>query len=108
MSLAVAALLGFVQPVRIETVAGPDVYGPNGANYINNSPSEDLSNIGIDISAPGSGDNCKAGDWATVSWTATLMDNRLVSDSHAEGQGLPKVFNLGRGEVWKCWDLALQ
>jgi hypothetical protein len=37
-----------------------------------------------------------------------LMDNRLVSDSHAEGQGLPKVFNLGRGEVFKCWDLALQ
>jgi FKBP-type peptidyl-prolyl cis-trans isomerase FkpA len=106
MSFAVAALIGLVQPVKIE--AGPDVYGPNGSNYQNNSPSEDLSNIGIDISEAGSGDNCKAGDWATVAWTATLMDNRLVSDSKAEGQGLPKVFNLGKGEVFKCWDLAIQ
>lgn len=47
------------------------------------------------------------GDWATVHWKAYLMDNRMVSDSRSEGQGLPKVFSIGKSDVFKCWDLAV-
>lgn len=87
--------------------AAPDVFGPNGENYANNSPSQDLARIGISVKTDGKGDSCKPGDWATVHWSAYLMDNRMVSDSKSEGQGLPKVFNVGKSEVFKCWDLAV-
>lgn len=105
LTLAVAALLGVSSAVTIR--AAPDVFGPNGANYANNSPSQDLARIGISVNQAGSGPTCRPGDWATVHWTAYLMDNRMVSDSKSEGQGLPKVFNVGKSEVFKCWDLAV-
>lgn len=103
ITLAVALLLGYTSALR----ADPDVFGPNGANYANDSPSQDLARIGIDIKTPGSGERCKPGDWATVHWSAYLMDNRMVSDSKSEGQGLPKTFSVGNAEVFKCWDLAV-
>jgi len=36
------------------------------------------------------------------------MDGRVITDSKAELGGLSKTFNLGNGEVVKCWDLAIQ
>ena len=81
ISLAVALLLGYTNALR----AAPDVFGPNGENYANDSPSQDLARIGIDIKQAGTGDRCKAGDWATVHWSAFLTDNRMVSDSKSEG-----------------------
>lgn len=36
------------------------------------------------------------------------MDGRVITDSRAELGGLPKTFNVGNAEVFKCWDLAIQ
>jgi len=36
------------------------------------------------------------------------MDGRVITDSRAEPSGLPKTFNVGNAEVFKCWDLAIQ
>jgi len=104
-TLAVAALVSNTQAIRQK--GSPDVYGANGAQYSNTDASYDLSRIGIDIREPGTGANCKVGDWTTVHWTATLMDGRVVSDSRAELGGLPKTFALGAHEVFSCWDLAI-
>lgn len=106
-TLAVAALVSSTQAITQKSVAGPDVYGPNGGGYSNIDASYDLSRIGIDIREPGKGKDCKVGDWTTVHWTATLMDGRVVSDSRAEAGGLPKTFALGAHEVFSCWDLAI-
>ena len=73
-----------------------DVFGPNGKNYQNNDPGQDSAKIGIDIDVAGSGDNCKAGDWTSVHWTAALNSGRVVSDSRVEGTGSPKVIALGK------------
>ena len=45
--LVLAALMGFSSGVHVHS--GPDVYGPNGAGYTNNSPNYDMSRIGISI-----------------------------------------------------------
>jgi len=47
------------------------------------------------------------GDWATVHWTATIEDGRVVSDSRAEPGGRPKHFTLGDHQVFSCWDIAI-
>jgi hypothetical protein len=106
-TLAVAALVSNTQAIKQKSADSPDVYGPNGGGYSNTDAAYDLSRIGIDISTPGSGKKCKAGDWTTVHWTATLMDGRVVSDSRAELGGKPKTFALGAHEVFSCWDLAI-
>lgn len=106
-TIAVIALVSNTQAIHQKSVAGPDSYGANGAGYSNTDASYDLSRIGIDIQTPGTGSDCKVGDWTTVHWTATLMDGRVVSDSRAEAGGLPKTFALGAHEVFSCWDLAV-
>lgn len=88
--------------------AEPDVYGKNGANYANTDASEIMAKIGIDITTQGTGDKCKETDWATVHWKGTLTNGAVVTSSHDEGSGLPKQFTVGRSEVFKCWDLAVQ
>jgi hypothetical protein len=103
--LAVAALVSGSQAIKHR--AGPDVYGPNGGNYSNTSADYDLSRIGINITAPGKGDQCRVGDWTTIHWVGSLPDGRIVTDSRAEPGGLPKTFALGAHEVFKCWDLAI-
>jgi len=106
-TLAIAALVSKTEAIRHKTSAGPDVYGPNGGGYSNIDASYDVSRIGIDIRTPGSGADCKVGDWTTIHWTGTLKDGRVVSDSRAELGGLPKTFALGAHEVFSCWDLAI-
>jgi len=105
MKYAVAALLGSASAVRL--TSGPDVYGPNGEGYTNESANYDLSRIGISVSQHGSGPQCTRGDWATVHWKGSLTDGRVVTDSHSEGWGYPKHFAVGNHEVFSCWDLAL-
>jgi len=107
ISIAVAALISESSAINQKSAQGPDVYGPNGANYSNVDATYDLSRIGINISEMGSGDNCKPGDWTTVHWTGTLPDGRVVTDSRAEPGGLPKTFALGDHEVFACWDFAI-
>ena len=70
----------------------------------------DLSHIGIDINEAGAKDakKCMPGNWATVHWTGSLMDGRVITDSRSEAGGLPKTFNVGQAEVFSCWDLAIQ
>jgi FKBP-type peptidyl-prolyl cis-trans isomerase len=106
-TLAIAALASTTQAIKQKTAGSPDAYGPNGQGYANSDASYDLSRIGIDITQPGEGKDCKVGDWTTLHWTATLMDGRVVSDSRAELGGLPKTFALGAHEVFSCWDLAV-
>jgi len=106
-SLAVMALVSNTSALKHKTSASPDVYGQNGGNYSNTDASYDVSRIGIDIRTPGTGADCKVGDWTTIHWTATLKDGRVVSDSRAELGGLPKTFALGAHEVFSCWDLAI-
>jgi FKBP-type peptidyl-prolyl cis-trans isomerase len=67
-----------------------------------------MAKIGIDIITPGTGDKCKQTDWATINWKGTLANGEVVTDSKSEGTGLPKTFTVGRSEVFKCWDLAVE
>jgi FKBP-type peptidyl-prolyl cis-trans isomerase len=94
-SLALFALVSNIKAVRIST--SPDVYGPNGNNYTNDSADQELAQIGIDIhsSKDESSPTCSAGNWATVHWQGRLMDGRVVTDSRAELGGQPKTFNVG-------------
>jgi len=105
ISVAVAALIGSTSAIK--QMGAPDVYGPNGTGYRSVNANYDNSLIGIDVVKAGTGPNCKAGDWATVHWTASLKDGRIVSDSRAEPGGRPKTFAVGASEVFKCWDLGI-
>ena len=103
-SAAVAALINSAYAAT----EGPDVYGPNGANYKNIGADYDLSRIGIDITTQGTGPKCKPGDWTTIRYTGQLKDGRQVTSSRTEGASNPKTFSLGAREVFHCWDLAIQ
>ena len=74
---------------------------------MNASPSYEMSQIGIDIKTAGTGDKCKTGDWATISWTGALNNGNIVTSSAEELDGKPKTFTVGGSEVFKCWDNAL-
>jgi len=66
ISSAVAALISNSSAIKMS--AAPDVYGPNGADYKNDSATYDLSRIGIDVKTAGSGKKCALGAWTTVQW----------------------------------------
>lgn len=107
MKFAVFALVSNISAINIRGDGSPDVYGANGLNYSNISADYDTSQIGIDITKAGNGNNCREGDWTTVHWVGTLKDGREVTNSRAEPGGLPKTFALGVAEVFKCWDKAV-
>lgn len=106
MKYATALLLAS-STQAISLSSGPDVYGPNGDNYTNESADYDLSRIGVSVTTQGNGPKCTRGDWAIVHWKGSLNDGRVVTDSHSEGLGYPKTFAVGNAEVFKCWDLVL-
>jgi FKBP-type peptidyl-prolyl cis-trans isomerase len=86
----------------------PDVFGPEGENYINNDTEYDMSLIGIDIVNPDqNAQKCEAGKWATIHYLGMLDDGTVVTDSRNEPGGLPKTFSVGASAVFKCWDLAV-
>jgi FKBP-type peptidyl-prolyl cis-trans isomerase len=99
------ALIGMTSAISIHEE--PDVYGKNGEGYKNVDPTQAMSKIGIDVKTQGTGDKCKETDWATINWKGTLTNGEVVTDSLSEGTG-PKTFTVGRDEVFKCWDLAVQ
>jgi hypothetical protein len=105
---AVAALLSSTDAMKIYNKIAPDVFGPEGENYRNNNPDYDLSRIGVDVTTKGEGKNCKVGDWATIHYIGSLIDGRVVTDSHLEGAGRPTTFAVGKSEVFKCFDLAIE
>jgi hypothetical protein len=110
-TFAIAALLGSASAIKQKQMGEPDdfadVYGPNGVNFTNVDANYDTSRIGIDILEKGTGPKCKSGDWATVQWVGNLKDGREVTNSVIENNGRPKVFNVGKREVFYCWDLAI-
>lgn len=81
--------------------------GLNGKGWENTSSDIQMSQIGIDIKTAGTGDKCKQGHWATISWTGALTDGSVVTSSADEGDGRPKTFSVGASQVFKCWDNAL-
>lgn len=93
--------------IREEPHPFADVYGPNGKDYSNESANYDMSLIGIDINTHGTGPKCSAGTWATIHWSGSLKDGRVITDSRTEPGGLPKTFSVGSNNVYKCWDLAI-
>ena len=99
--------MGASQATRLASQHEGDVFGPNGQNYKNINANYDVSRIGIDISQPGTGDKCRPGDWASVHYTASLEDGRIVSDSRAEPGGRPLHFTLGDHQVFSCFDIAI-
>ena len=101
MKSTILGALAVTQAVRI----APDVFGPNGDNYKNDDTAQDMAKIKIDISAPGSGSNCKDTDEATIHYSAYTTDGRIFSDSKQEGGN--HVFAVGTGNTWKCLDLAM-
>ena len=105
ISGAILALLSSTSAVGLKR--DPDVYGPNGDGYENDSADYDLSRIGIDIQMKGKGKKCSEGDWTTVAWKAYLKDGRLVSSSSEEADNRPKTFALGNADAFKCWELAI-
>ena len=66
---------------RLYSRIEPDVFGPEGANYTNNNPDQELDRIGIDIIQEGAGEKCSNGDWTSVKWTGYLKDGRVITDS---------------------------
>jgi len=101
------ALVLCTQAAKLTQRQEGDVFGPNGQNYKNLNAGYDLSRIGIDVKTPGQGDKCRPGDWASVHYTASLEDGRVVSDSRAEPGGRPLHFTLGDHQVFSCFDIAL-
>ena len=50
---------------------------------------------------------CKLNDWAVIHYKA-IVDGKITEDSRTFETKKPRVFRLGRFEVSKCWDIALQ
>jgi hypothetical protein len=105
ISAAVAALIGSTSAIAIR--AAPDVYGPNGENYKNDSADYEMSRIGINITKKGDDKHCRVGDWTTVHYVAKLKDGRIVSDTRAEPGNMPVTFALGAHETFRCFDNAI-
>lgn len=104
ISSAIAALISTSSAIKVS--AGPDVFGPNGENYQNDSATYDLSRIGVDVYSQGSGSKCATGDWITLAYQAYLKDGRMVADTTDMGDGRDLVFSLGASETFKCLELA--
>jgi FKBP-type peptidyl-prolyl cis-trans isomerase len=106
----ITALIAGVSAVHVDQAATPDVYGPNGANYTNVSPSQDMARIKIDITTKGDGKGdknevCKDGQWAKISYKGYLKDGRQILDTAEDGQD--KIFAVGASQTFKCLDLAI-
>lgn len=96
--------------VHMDSVATPDVFGPNGANYTNTSPEYDMSKIKIDITSKGDGngdkdEKCMDGQWAKISYKGYLKNGDKIYDTDAEGGD--QIFSVGAAQSFKCFDLAL-
>lgn len=110
-SLGLIGLALLDRSYATKTNSNPDVYGPNGKGYTNTSGDQSLAKIGIDIDftkAKDSDPKCLEGEWAQIHYVGTLPNGRVVADSRSEPGGLPKTFTVGKSEVLRCWDFAIQ
>lgn len=109
-SSAVLVALFATEAEAIKMKADPDVYGPNGENYLNNSSNYDLSRIGISITEKGRGPECDAPTWATFHWKSILGDGREIENTKerfGEGQiSRPDVITVGSRQSFHCFDVA--
>lgn len=106
--LFVASFVGSAQAVNLKI--DPDVFGPEGENYMNNNTNIDMDLIAIDILKKGhrgSKKKCENGQLATFSFTGELEDGRVVTDSVQEF-GKDVTLTLGTDNTYKCLELALQ
>merc|ERR1711865_257630 len=105
--LFVASFVGSSQAVSLRL--DPDVFGPEGDDYINNNTNIDTDTIAIDILKKGhhGKKKCESGQLATFSWTGELEDGRVVTDS-VEEFGKDVTLTLGTDNTYKCLELALQ
>lgn len=106
--LFVAAFVGSSKAVNLKI--DPDVFGPEGENYMNNNTNIDMDLIAIDILEKGhrgSKKRCESGQLATFSWTGELEDGRVVTDSTQEfGKAL--TLTVGTANTYQCLELAVQ
>ena len=79
--VCVASLLECSKAVNLRIE--PDVFRPEGDNYMNNNTNIDIDTIAIDILKKGhrGKKKCESGQLATFSWTGELEDGRVVTDS---------------------------
>ena len=61
----------------------PDVFGPNGENYTNNSADQDMANIGIDIIQTDESESkkCEVGKLVKAKIKGRTKDGALVTDT---------------------------
>ena len=87
----------------------PDVFGPNGKGYSNDSPDQDMANIGIDIiQTDKSQPRCEVGKLVKAKWRGYTTDGKVVTDTTQEDFiNESKTFSLGSSNVWKCLELAI-
>lgn len=57
----------------------------------------------VEITEEGTGEMTKKGDKVQVHYTGTLLDGTVFDSSKNKGRK-PFEFNLGSGQVIKCWD----
>lgn len=105
-----SGIMAAASALHMETVASPDVFGPNGANYTNVSPENDMSKIKIDITTKGDGkgdvdEKCSDGQWAKISYKGYLKNGDKVYDTDEAGGDL--IFSVGAAQTFKCFDLAI-
>lgn len=88
MALALAISLLVINTSNAVSLHGkaridPDVFGPEGEDYINNNTNIDVDQIGIDyLAKKKSGrERCDNGHLAEISWIGSLEDGRVVTDS---------------------------
>ena len=99
-----------VMAIKQTSAGAPDIYGPNGVDYVNNDANYDLSRIGISITKKGTGAECNSPNYAVFHWKSILGDGREVENTEerfAEGQiTRPDKITVGSRQSFHCFDLA--
>ena len=70
------------------------------------APAPAVPQFTVQTTEPGkSGKQCKKDDEATVNYTGKFQDGSVFDSSVGSSEG-PFKFNLGQGQVIRCWDAA--
>lgn len=95
--------------VAVKIVIAPDVFGPNGKGYQNDSADQDMANIGIDIiKTDKSAKKCEIGKLVKAKYRGYTAEGQVVTDTAQEDFiNESRTFPLGADNLWKCFDLAI-
>jgi FKBP-type peptidyl-prolyl cis-trans isomerase len=66
---------------------------------------EQLKQITIEDTTPGTGEEVKSGDIVCIDYKGTLLDGKVFDESYKRGQ--PYVTQIGVGSVIQGWDLGI-